>query len=178
MPGRNESFDEMWRKEVLRERRWWWFLHWGLWVQGIQCCQALLLLPLGQWVQVCRQYQGDPETRVYLVFTQHLQDLTTSSLWFCHGMKRIIFWMHRTSSRRCHESIFLFQIGCQYTRTQVNLLCTQSLPSPSFPNLITLFHFPCPVSFSFCLLCSFGLCNYNLLLCIPRHMCGWYLFSV
>ena len=38
--------------------------------------------------------------------------------------------------------------------------------------------FPALFFFFLLLLCSFGLCNYNLLLCIPRYMCGWYLFSV
>lgn len=47
------------------------FLRWGLWVQGIRCCQALLLLQMGQLDQACRQYQGGPETRVYVKFTRH-----------------------------------------------------------------------------------------------------------
>lgn len=64
------SFGERWHRRAKGEEGVV-FLHWGLWVQGIRCCQALLLLQLGQSVQACRQYQGGPKTRVYLEFTQH-----------------------------------------------------------------------------------------------------------
>lgn len=87
-------------KKVPREKRFWWFLQWGLWVQGIRCCQALLLFQLGQLVQACHQYQGGPETRVYLMFTQH-RISPPQACDAATGWNRIIFWLYRASCIKC-----------------------------------------------------------------------------